>query len=188
MQKEIQWLLQEKYNGKLTAAAKRDIKKLEAGEPLDYVIGFVEFLGCKIDLSKKPLIPRFETEFWVEEVFGQMSNVKGQMSCLDMFSGSGAIGISIMRHIKNAHVTFVDSEKNCIQQIKINCKKNKITENRYSIVQSNIFDQFTVSREKGRRFDYIFANPPYIPKKRVGKIQKSVLDYEAHAALFGGVD
>src|SRR3989344_412249 len=197
MENEIRWLLQEKYDGELTAAAKKDIKRLKAGEPLDYVIGFVEFLGCKIDLSKKPLIPRFETEFWVEEVFGQMSNVKGQMSCLDMFSGSGAIGISIMRHIKNAHVTFVDSEQNCIEQIKINLKINKLSKKRYKVSQSNLFENLKseIINHKSFRFDYIFANPPYIsnnqdtrlPARQArNKIQKSVLLHEPRQALFGG--
>ena len=184
-QKEIGWLLQEKYNGKLTAAAKGDIKRLKAGEPLDYVIGFTEFLGCKIMLNKNVLIPRAETEFWVQKAIEEIKvNGVGHHTVLDMFAGSGCIGISIMRHIKNANVVFADSQKDALSQIKKNCVINTISKNRYAIIESDIF-----SDVKGT-FDYIFANPPYIPnnQKTINKIQKSVIDYEPEAALFGGKD
>ncbi len=196
MQKEISWLLKEKYpeinlsdlngasHGKLTQQFNKDIERLKAGEPLDYVIGFTEFLGCKIDLSKNPLIPRPETEYWVGAAVESLKlKVKSKgIKILDIFSGSGCIGISIMRHIKKSKVTFAEKDKKFLKQIKINCLLNKIAQKRYNIIQSDIFSNV---KEK---YDFIFANPPYIPKSRINKIQKSVLKYEPKMALFGGSD
>ncbi len=196
MQKEISWLLKEKYQGKPTAKFQQDVRRLKMGEPVDYVIGFTEFLGCKIDLSKKPLIPRPETEYWVqkatEDIYSDFNGrEKRSIRVLDMFAGSGCIGVSIMRQIKNATLTFVEKEKNFLEQIKINIKinyslirTNKRIDNkkRHHVVQSDVF-----SNIKGR-YDYIFANPPYIPTTQKNNIQKSVLQYEPKMALFGGKD
>ena len=70
MNQAIVWLLNEKYGGRLTEKAKKDITRLKNGEPVDYVIGYKNFLGCKIDLRYKPLIPREETEYLMGKVLG----------------------------------------------------------------------------------------------------------------------
>jgi len=181
MQKEISWLLKEKYHNKATKNFYKDVKRLAAGEPLDYVIGFTEFLGCKIDLSKRPLIPRPETEFWAERAIEEIKK-PWRSQGLDMFAGSGCIGIAALKHIKNAEVHFTDKSKKCLEQIKINCRINNINPKRYKIIQSDVF-----SRVQGK-YDYIFANPPYVAKTRIGEIQSSVLKYEPKQALFGGKD
>src|SRR6056297_1653427 len=61
-----QWLLQEKYSGEKSEAFFADCKALALGTPLGYLIGHVPFLDCTIYLDEQPLIPRVETEFWVE--------------------------------------------------------------------------------------------------------------------------
>ena len=196
MNKEEQWLLDEKYHGRKTAAYQKDVLRLRRGEPKDYVIGFVEFLGCKIDLSKRPLIPRFETEFWAEQAIEAMSewqianSKKGHsllatgfsLRVLDIFSGSGAIGIAIAKKIPGAHVAFADSEENCIGQIAINCSLNKIPADRYEIIQSDVFENIAGT------FDVIVANPPYIPLKNKHKVQESAINHEPHVSLFGKED
>jgi release factor glutamine methyltransferase len=184
MQKEIDWLLKEKYSGKPSGNFQKDVARLKAGEPLDYIIEFCEFLGCKIDLSCRPLIPRPETEYWVSNVVSslKLKASSKEVKVLDIFSGSGCIGIAILEHIKKAKVTFAEKNKKYIKQIKINLKINKINSKRYKVVQSDVFKNI-----RGK-FDYIFANPPYISQKRIHKIQKSVLNYEPQMALLGGAD
>ena len=182
--KEIQWLLKEKYQGVMGAGTKNDIARIKRSEPIAYVIGFVDFLDCKIDLSQKPLIPRTETEFWVEKMISEMKSQQKvtAIKCLDIFSGSGCVGIAVLKHIPSSTVDFVDSNTKAIKQIDINCKLNSIPPSRWHVIKSDIFDQVTDS------YDYIFANPPYISKNKKNEVQESVLLYEPIEALFGGKD
>ncbi len=72
-EQEIAWLLEEKYGGEKTEGFFADCAQLEAGEPLAYLIGHIPFLGCTIWLDSHPLIPRPETEFWVENAIKEIS-------------------------------------------------------------------------------------------------------------------
>ncbi len=203
IQREIDLVVKDKYGGSIpkregkAASFMKDIERLKRGEPLDYVIGWIEFLGCKIDLSEKPLIPREETEFWVAEAIQKVNSLqltaysKKKIKILDIFAGSGCIGIAVLKHVPDVKVIFSDSEGNCLKQIRKNLKINKL---KGKVVQSDIF--FNISG----KFDLIFCNPPYIPvasvipaqagiqtKKGLG-VQKSVLDWEPDSALWGGAD
>jgi len=183
IEKEIKWLLKEKYSGKATKQFYKDVKRLEKGEPVDFIIGWKEFLGCRIDLSKKTLIPRPETEFWAEKaVSAVLAGKKPGARCLDLFSGSGCVGVSILAKTDILLCDIADSQIGCLKQAEINCQLNEIDAKRYRIIKSNVFSKIK------DKYDYIFANPPYIPTTRKNRIQKAVLKYEPKQALFGGKD
>ncbi len=182
----IDWLIRDKHPDFLAHPKKylplveKDIKRLEAGEPLAYVIGWVDFLGARIDLSYKPLIPRVETEFWVGEALRLIPNSKFSIHCLDLCAGSGCIGLAILKRLPNSKVVFADNSPKAIGQINKNLTINKIKKSRTRVVESSLFKNV-----KGK-FDYIFTNPPYIPAGR--KLPVSVKKYEPNSALFAGQD
>ena len=70
--KDEKWLLDEKYAGEPSAEFEADKERLASGEPLAYVIGYQPFLGLKIYLDSHPLIPRAETEWWVEQMLANL--------------------------------------------------------------------------------------------------------------------
>lgn len=178
--KEIGWIIKEKYNNNFrNKNIGKDIIRLKNNEPIDYIIGFSEFCGVRIDLKLKPLIPRPETEYWVLSAIQEIKNKKKLklIKCLDIFAGSGCIGIAILKNIQNSIVDFADIEERFLKQIRFNLKINKIAKSRYNIIKSDLFSNVN------RKYNYIFANPPYISEKRVNSVQKSVLDYEPHKAL-----
>jgi release factor glutamine methyltransferase len=146
--------------------------------PEEYKKGFKDFLGIKIDLSKRPLIPRPETEYWVGWFINQ--NHKKGMKCLDLFSGSGCIGVAILKNIKDSICHFGEIDDSFLEQIKINC--SDIDSDRYKIIKTDIFSGID------EKYDYILANPPYVAKNRISEVGKDVLEYEPHIALFSGDD
>jgi release factor glutamine methyltransferase len=144
-----------------------------------------KFLNCKIDVSKGVFIPRVETEFWVKKALEdcklQIAKCKLEMpKILDIFSGSGCIGIAVLKDIRKSHVDFVDIDENAIEQIKINLKLNKVSPKRYRIIKSDVFEKV-----KGK-YDFIFANPPYVAKERLKEVQESVKKLEPKISWYGG--
>ncbi len=179
--REIEWLLREKYNGQISDAYYNDVERILGGEPVDFVIGYSIFLGAKIDLSYKPLIPRTETEYWAHIAINKIKNEhqEKEVRVLDIFSGSGCIGIAVLKHVPNAKVDFVDIDPQMILQIEKNLKLNNISTNRYRIIKSDIFEKI----EPTTKYDVVLANPPYIDKSR-NITDESVVKHEPHTALF----
>ena len=121
-EKEENWLLQEKYNGQKCEAFLADLVKLKNGYPLAYLIGNQPFLNCIIDLEFKPLIPRPETEFWVNDFIEEqkkryLTKPDTTVQILDIFSGSGCIGIGILKNLQNTTVDFAELNKNYISRL-----------------------------------------------------------------------
>ena len=152
-------------------------------KPKEYKDGWTEFLNCRIDLSKRPLIPRPETEYWAEQslqmIGHSMSNHLGVVRILDIFAGSGCIGVAIAKARTNTHITFSDLDPKMLEQVKINCDLNALGSNSYLLCHSDIFKTIT------GKFDFVLANPPYVPD---GKGSGGIMEHEPKGALYAGVD
>ncbi|MBD3208493.1 MAG: HemK family protein methyltransferase [Candidatus Nealsonbacteria bacterium] len=152
--------------------------------PKQYKRGRINFLGCKIDLSQRVFIPRPETEYWVkkaiEEIQGTAAKDK-EIKVLDIFSGSGCIGIALLKHVPGSIVDFVDLTEKAVGQIRINLKLNEMSDDRFNVHISDVF-----SKLKDKSYHFILSNPPYVAEERIDEVDKIVLDHEPREALFAG--
>jgi len=180
---EEQWLLEEKYQGQKSEGFLADLKRLQDGEPLGYVIGYVPFLNCQIYLDSHPLIPRPETEFWVEKAITEIEEAAKTAShtlrVLDLCAGSGAIGIAVAKAIPEIHVHFAEIDKTHLPIIGKNLAANDISCTRYRVFESNLFENVT------DKYDFILTNPPYIDPA-LDRTEPSVKNHEPGLALYGG--
>ena len=183
LEQEKRWLLDEKYQGKTSAEYYEDVARLVSGEPVDYLIGYREFLGCHIDLSRHPLIPRNETEYWIYQLLHSSSPTTGKIRVLDIFAGSGCIGIALLAHLPCATVDFIEKNPHFVQQIKQNLELNNISPSRYRVYQSDMFASVS-----SVQYDLILANPPYIAHDRTDTVQESVDKHEDHNSLYADDD
>lgn len=180
MNQEEQWLLNEKYNGVQSEAFKEDVTHLRNGEPLAYLIGHVPFSGTTIYLDSRPLIPRPETEYLVSLALNDIPEDR-MYTVLDLFSGSGCVGVSILKKRPLIHVTFAELHEEHLPTIKKNINENALAESQTHIVSSDVWSALTTT------YDYVIANPPYISRER-HTVDASVVHHEPHTALFAEND
>ncbi len=137
------------------------------------------FLNCKIDLSRKVFRPRIETEHLLKKEIKNLKNK--EIDVLDLFAGTGCIGIALLKNIQKAKVDFADISEEALKEIRINLKLNKIKEGRAEIIKSDLF------KELGKKkYDIVFANPPYVALERISEVGKDVLRNDPKIALFAG--
>jgi release factor glutamine methyltransferase len=144
----------------------------------DYARGWVPFLDCKIFLDSRPLIPRSETEFWVQKFLDE--NRRGTAKILDLFSGNGCIGIAVLKHAPNATVDFGEIETRHFPTIEKSLKENRASDVRFRFLKTDVWSGIT------GRYDFILANPPYLDESAT--IAKSVRKLEPREALFADND
>ncbi len=182
LSQDAQWLLLEKYKGEETTSFFADCERLESGEPLAFVIGSVPFLHTTIFLDSMPLIPRVETEFWVEQALQEIkgANIE-EPRILDLCAGSGCIGVALGKAIPSATIHFAEIQKEHHGTILKNIRENGLTMEKTAVFGGDLFEATLPP------YDFILCNPPYI-QNNSPHVQKSVTDYEPHIALYGGDD
>ena len=146
-------------------------------EPLQYIIGRVEFYGMQFKVTRDVLIPRSETEILVEEVINFAKDKSG-LKILDIGTGSGNIPIALAKNLTNAEITSVDVSTKAIEVAKENALLNNV-ETKVEFILSDINH---LKIETGS-FDIVVSNPPYISAEEYPTLQKEIVDYEPSIAL-----
>ena len=180
---ELAHLVRDKYDGDTSVHLTADKERLASGEPLAYVIGWIPFLGLRIELSSHPLIPRPETEWWTELLIEHLRTRfwNTPFRFLDLCAGSGAVGLAVLKACPLAHVSFGELSPEHAHLIESNIAGNGLDSSRASVRSGDLFSPFLHDT-----FDVIAANPPYIPEGR--KLDASVSDFEPPEALYSGND
>ncbi|MBF5050843.1 Release factor glutamine methyltransferase [Candidatus Clavichlamydia salmonicola] len=151
-------------------------------EPLSYIEGEINFYGVKILLSPAVLIPRQETEIFIEKFCNAIvASSKKEPIIWDLCCGSGCIGIAVKKKLPHTKVSISDI---CSKAILIAHQNVKINNVDVEIFEGDLFAPF-----QGRSCDFIICNPPYITEKDWCNLMPEVRDYEPKKALVGkGLD
>lgn len=152
------------------------------GEPLQYLIGQVEFFGLKIAVGPGVLIPRPETELLAEEAVRLLGHAgKPGLRILDLCTGSGCIALTLAHHFPHSTVIAVDKSLSATGYARHNAIDNGI--GNIHLVAGDLYRSL-----RPRPYDLIVSNPPYIRSADIGGLQREIRDYEPPGALDGGPD
>ncbi len=155
------------------------IKLLKKEMPVEYITGIAYFFGLKFKVSKKVLIPRPETEELVQWVINNKGDAVKDIKILDAATGSGSIAIALKKNIPNAEVFAFDISKDALEIAILNAVENS-TPVHFFVDDLINFTNYSQVPE----IDILVCNPPYIRSSEKKLMQKNVLDYEPHQALF----
>ena len=151
------------------------VKYLKNYKPIQYILGSTEFFGCKIKVNEHVLIPRPETEELVDLIRSSESGLLRRI--LDIGTGSGCIAIALKKIFPKAEVFALDVSEKALEVAKENAKLNEAEIN-------FILADITLPFSAKRPFDLIISNPPYVRFSEKERMNKNILNYEPHVALF----
>ncbi len=171
MKEDIEYLKKYLHPGEDLSKA---IKRLEQGEPVQYIVGDVNFYGNIIKVNNNVLIPRPETEELVEKTSVLIKELfSDNINILDIGTGSGCISIALKKIFPNSIVEGIDISEEALEIAKDNATENNVDINFY---QSDIFSNIN------NKYDCIISNPPYL--KEGDYIMDIVKNNEPHLALY----
>lgn len=151
-------------------------------EPLQHLMGSVEFMGREFKSDARALIPRPETEELVEKILAhyKKENLPAPARLLDMGTGSGVIGLSLAHAFPAAHATLADISPDALDLARENAAKTNLAPERAEFILTNLFQNLA-----GAPHDLIVANLPYIAADEVPTLAPEVRRDPA-LALDGG--
>lgn len=150
------------------------VNQLAVARPVQYVLGVAEFCDLEFEVCEGVLIPRPETEELVSQV---VADSRADMRILDVGTGSGAIAVSVAKMSEGTEVVAVDISDVALTIASRNAAKCGV---KVEFCKADALGDMTHLGQ----FDIIVSNPPYIPQSDIARMNKNVVDFEPHTALF----
>ncbi|WP_340147143.1 peptide chain release factor N(5)-glutamine methyltransferase [Lentilactobacillus rapi] len=166
---------QHKMPNDLWQTFQEDISQLIAGMPPQYIVGQADFYGLTLTVSPAVLIPRVETEELVDWILAETQQESGQLSVLDIGTGSGAIALALKKQRSQWQMTASDISNAALQVAKSNADQLNL---KVKFINSDVFEQID------SQFDVIVSNPPYISHSETNYMDQSVIHNEPDLALY----
>ncbi len=157
----------------------RMAERLKKREPIQYVIGHTTFCGLAFEVNPSVLIPRPETAELVEWIIRE--NQQKKLQILDIGTGSGCIAIALKRTLRTEKVVAADLSEKALETARRNAARNQAE---ITFVCTDILKPGIAEKEIAGSFDVIVSNPPYVTEKEKAHMERNVLDFEPHSALF----
>jgi release factor glutamine methyltransferase len=151
-------------------------EKLKKGFPIQYIIGYVNFLGCKIAVNEDVLIPRPETEQLTMLAYDLIKEVETP-KIIDVCTGSGCIAIALSKKNIYSNVWATDCSISALNVAQKNAQLNNADVNFYV---SDVLNESFI----GDSYDLVISNPPYIDEDEKKNISPHILNFEPSIALF----
>ena len=145
-------------------------------EPIQYILGYTEFFGLKINVTPDVLIPRPETEELVQWVLEDYKAQVHQLSLIDIGTGSGCIPIALAKNLPHAKVMGLDISEHALQLAVSNSELHRA---KVEFIKSDVLQLKALPE-----VDVIVSNPPYVKFDEHLKMKDNVLKHEPHLALF----
>jgi len=147
-------------------------------EPLQYILGKVEFYGLKLMVTSAVLIPRPETEILVETIINQFSE-QVEIAILDIGCGTGNISIALAKKIESVKIISTDISEDALDIANMNAKNNMV-ESKIEFINHDILKN---NLDNFQQFDIIVSNPPYVSIDNFKSLQKEIIEFEPKAAV-----
>jgi release factor glutamine methyltransferase len=161
------------------ASIRELVRRRGRREPLQYVIGTAEFCGLRLKVDRRALIPRPETELFIETITSRCAASPARV--LDLGTGTGAIALALAKAFPESRVTAVDSSADALALAAENAALTGFAD-RIRFQDSNWFSRLA----PGEAFDLVASNPPYLSQADVAAAAPEVREYEPMAALASG--
>ncbi len=157
------------------------VRRRLAGEPVAYILGHKEFWSLDLDVDRRVLVPRPETELLVEVALDVLRGMDSPL-VVDIGTGSGAIALALAKERPDAKVVATDLSADALQVAAANAEKLGLA---VEFRHGNLFEPLA---DLDGEVDLLVSNPPYVAQDRIDQVEPAVLEYEPRSALLAGPD